>query len=148
MITATDLRRADAAYVVLFVGPLVAFILGTLSPVSDVIPSVGSTVAFYASILMVWGSLLVGGFLALGCRWSGPLFALGLFAVVIGITSIITNVLNYSAGLLREGAIGTILTVTSESLVVLYPLATLALTVVWFGFSRRRWASTIARRTA
>jgi hypothetical protein len=147
MMTATVLRRADAAYAVLFVGPLVAFILGAIPP-ADVLPSVGSTVAFYASILLLWGSLLVGGFLALGCRWNRPLFALGLLAVVIGLTSIITNVLNYSAGLLREGMIGTVLTVTSGIAVVLYPLAVLALAVVWYGFSRRRWASTSAGRTA
>jgi hypothetical protein len=120
----------------------------TLSPVSTTIPSVGSTATFYVSILLLWSSLFVGGFLAIGCRWNTPLFYFGVFALAIGLISIVTNVATYFSGTLREGVMERVLTTVSGIVLILYPIAALVLTIVWYGVLRRRWARAIVDRTA
>ena len=145
--TLGNLRRADSAYLILLVGPLLSVLLITTVPISTVLPSALSTTAFYASIVLLWGSLLFGGYVAIRCRWNKPLFAFGVFAFVLGVTSIVTNVITYFFGLLREGTAGDVSAIASGIATVLYSVGILVLTVVWFAVSRRRWARGVAGST-
>jgi ribosomal protein S18 acetylase RimI-like enzyme len=142
-ITMGGLRRSDAAHLILLLGPTSAFGLMTVFPISIAVPFVASTTAFYVSILLLWSSLLVGGLLALGCRWNTLLFFFGVFALAIGLISIVTNVANYFGGMLREGTMERLLTTVSGVVLILYPLVALVLTIVWYGGLRRRWAQAI-----